>query len=241
MRKSRATRPPGRHDGLVPGPAGYHAPKCGEQRQAMGERSTARWAAPVAVLVALLPSGALAQGTCRAPGTIAPGGGIVRGTTAGVGQTSGTCNAGVAPEAIFRWTPSFTGVAIIDTCSPDTGFDTVVYVRRDSCATGAELACNDDADGGGGVCGLASRLLVPVQSGRQLFVFVDGFDDQAGAFTLSAASAPGSCGDPTPVPPEGGSFSVSPSGPSGAQGTCQQDDPPAPEQVFAWTPPFSGA
>ena len=130
-------------------------------------------------------------------------GGTFTGTTAGASAETGSCAAqsGLAPEQVFRWTPTASGTATISTCGAATGFDTVVYVREASC-TGTEVACSDDADGCGTGDGCATAdhhgsVVTPtVTAGQTYFIVVDGFAGSCGgsegAFTLSV------------VPPAGG-------------------------------------
>ena len=54
----------------------------------------------------------------------------------------------------------------------------MLYLRRDDCRAGAEVACNDDA------CGRASRLTPTVTAGTTYFIVVDGRDAASGRFRL---------------------------------------------------------
>src|SRR5207244_3619793 len=109
---------------------------------------------------------------------------------------SGTCSASSAnsPEAVYQWTPNATGTAVLDTCGAK--FDTVLYVRS-ALTGGTELACNDDAAGGG--CGpsgrFGSRLSLNVTAGTTYTVVVDGFNSGAkGAYTLVVVAPSGGPG-----------------------------------------------
>ena len=134
--------------------------------------------------VAPSPSG----GTCAAPIAIPADGGTFTGTTSGTGALRGSC-AGTSsgPERVYRWTPTVSGRAVIETCSAvGTDFDTIVYLRRADCTVGAEVGCNDDT----GSCVTAepstyhgSRLAPSVTAGETYFIVVDGFNE-SGAFTL---------------------------------------------------------
>jgi len=79
----------------------------------------------------------------------------------------------VLSEQLFRWTPATSGTATIDTCGPDTNYDTVLYVRKDDCF-GPELACNDDSDTCPG-----SRVTPTVVAGESYLIVVDGFGKPA--------------------------------------------------------------
>jgi len=129
----------------------------------------------------------LAPDPCAAPAVIPAEGGTVQGVTAGPGALVGSCAAATAgaPEAVFQWTPATSGVASLTTCGAGTGFDTVVYVRSDSCA-GPEIACNDDTpacDTGDG-CERAdhhgSVVHVDVAAGETYWIVVDGYAGSCG-------------------------------------------------------------
>src|SRR5207237_8414207 len=90
----------------------------------------------------------LAVALLLAQTAIPPAGGAVTGTTSGASRYSGSCAAtptANAPDAVFSWTPAASGTATFNTCSANTKFDTVLYVR--SSLSGGDLACNDDTSG----------------------------------------------------------------------------------------------
>jgi glucose/arabinose dehydrogenase len=182
-------------------------------------------------------------GQCGNPAVIPPGGGEVAGTTSGPSLQAGTCGkSGLGPEQAFQWTPAESGTAIIETCG--TAFDSVLYLRSGACASGAQLACNDDTLGcaGGGHPGHGSRIALSVTAGETYFIVVDGYNGAAGDFTLrvTAPGAPlGDCADPWVVPPAGGVFTGTTAGAGFQAGTCGKSAA-APEQVFRWTPEASG-
>ena len=73
-----------------------------------------------------------------------------------------------------------------------TGFDTVLYLRRDTC-TGAQVACNDDEDLAHGVTG--SLLRATLDPGTY-YVVLDGWDAAAfGDFTLTTTITPAPAND----------------------------------------------
>jgi hypothetical protein len=73
-----------------------------------------------------------------------------------------------------------------------------VYLRQSPCASGPELACNDDTTGCSTASGAAhgSRLLPTVQAGTTYFIVVDGYGGRSGTFSLTVAP-PGSAGTTT--------------------------------------------
>ncbi len=83
-------------------------------------------------------------------------------------------------DVFFRYVPTFTGMALIDTCSNGATdmADTVLNVF-DDCFFGSELACSDDS------CGLLSRVWVPVTEGVPVFIRVAGFGASFGTGVLN--------------------------------------------------------
>jgi len=119
---------------------------------------------------------------------IPAGGGTFSGTTSGSSAQTGTCGStGSAPEQVYQWTPNASGTATIQTCGAGTNFDTVLYIRNGSCATGSELpgGCNDDACPNSTGLVRASRLTPTVTAGQTYFIIVDGYSTSSGSFTLS--------------------------------------------------------
>jgi hypothetical protein len=128
---------------------------------------------------------------CGHPTVVPAPGGTITGTTSGVGSLGAICGGAQAPEVAFQWTPDRSGTALIDTCGSGTTYDTVLHLRSDSCESGAEAACNDDActNATGNV--RASRITPTVVAGTTYVIVVDGFGDEAGTFTLTVT--PPSC------------------------------------------------
>ena len=134
---------------------------------------------------------------CAFPSEVPADGGSFAGATtdASTGELAGSCGRfGYAAERVYRWTPAVSGTARIDTCDDsETTYDTVVYVRSDSCLDGEQVACNDDSIG----CKTTlegkprgSRVKLDVVAGQTYFVVVDGSDGAAGSFVLTV-EAPG--------------------------------------------------
>jgi CSLREA domain-containing protein len=125
---------------------------------------------------------------CANATTIPAGGGTFQGTTSDVGALAGTCAATASsPERAFVWTPSASGTATIATCGAATEFDTVLYVRTGSCASGAQLACSDDGCGDPAL-DPGSRLTPTVAAGTTYFIVVDGKNGAQGDFSLSVTA-----------------------------------------------------
>jgi len=134
-------------------------------------------------------------GTCASPTVLPAGGGSVLGATSGSGGVSGTCGGAGAPEKVFSWTPTRSGVATLQTCSTtQTTYDTVLYLRDTTCA-GAELACNDDTAGCGTTTDVSnphrgSKVTPTVTAGHTYIVVVDGYGANSGSFSLTVTAPP---------------------------------------------------
>jgi hypothetical protein len=131
------------------------------------------------------------SGTCVAPIVLPAAGGTFAGATSGTSALAGTCNASnVAPEMVYRWSPTRSGQALISTCGGGTSYDTAVYVRSGSCA-GTELACNDDTPGcanGEPSSYHGSSISLSVTAGATYVIVVDGYADRRGTFTLNVVA-----------------------------------------------------
>jgi hypothetical protein len=173
---------------------------------------------------------------CSGAAVVSPNGGSYNGTTSGSSSLGGTCGGGSAPENVYSWTPSSSGLATISTCG--SSYDTLLYVRSGSCSAGPEVACDDDA------CTPGSTLMVNVTAGTTYYIVVDGYSSSAGSYTLNvtppgAGGGSGTCGSPILVPASGGTFNSTTSGNSGQSGSCGGGS--APEKVYSWTPSASGS
>ena len=132
---------------------------------------------------------------CQAVATLPPNGGTFVGTTSGTGVLAGSCGSSLqAPERVYQWTPSSSGVATIHTCSGFTTYDTVLHLRSSSC-TGQELACNDDAPcATSGSTNLGSRITRTVTAGQTYYIVVDGYNGSGGTYALTV-EPPTNCGN----------------------------------------------
>src|SRR5437773_961136 len=132
-------------------------------------------------------SAALA-GDCSSPTVIPAPGGTFSGTTSGTSALAGSCgNSEGSSEQVFRWTPTVSGTATIQTCGAGTTFDTVLYLRRGACASGPEVAagCNDDTCANASGLFRASRITPTVTAGQPYFIVVDGYAGATGTFSLT--------------------------------------------------------
>jgi len=125
---------------------------------------------------------------CAGPTPIPAAGGTFSGTTSGTSTQAGSCgSSGTSPEQVFQWTPLASGTATIQTCGAGTSFDTVLYLRSGSCASGPEVAagCNDDACTNATGLNRASRLTPTVTAGQTYYIVVDGYGGAQGTFSLT--------------------------------------------------------
>lgn len=97
-------------------------------------------------------------------------------TVGGVDRLTPPCEGSSTPETNFRWVAPFTGVVEFNTLG--SNFDTVLHVRRGGCG-GDPVACNDD------FFDVQSRVILEVEAGEVFTISVDGFDGEAGNFTLN--------------------------------------------------------
>ena len=121
-----------------------------------------------------------------------------------VGSTIGTTATGDPTSACGAETPSGgggvfytivgTGANITaTTCSPNTNFDTTLFIYSGSCGA---YTCVDSNDDTGGSCSIASTVTFPTLAGTTYYIFVTGYlATDRGAFTLRAT-----CATPPPVP-----------------------------------------
>ncbi len=85
---------------------------------------------------------------------------------------AGTCGGGGGEIAVEYVAPTDGTLTVTTVREAGTTHDSLLYARRGLCLdTGAQAACNDDADST-----LQSTITFPVVSGEVIYVFVDGFN-----------------------------------------------------------------
>lgn len=136
-----------------------------------------------------LPVAVSGNEDCSTAHVIPETGGVFTGdTTAMAGDYTTSpladCGLGAAsPDAVFRLDLSARKRVIATT--DGSAFDTVLYVHRDACTSGAELFCNDD-DPAGGITSMIDRVF---EAGTYFFV-VDGWGMvSGGAYVLDVVVA----------------------------------------------------
>ncbi len=145
--------------------------------------------------------GAAASGctSCQAIATLPADGGTFVGVTSGTGSMTASCGStGPSPERVYRWTPTTSGQAVIQTCGNGTLYDSVVHVHSATCG-GAELACNDDTAGcttGEPNDHHGSHVSLTVTAGQTYVIAVDGYNGARGTYTMTV-TPPTVCGNGT--------------------------------------------
>jgi hypothetical protein len=119
-------------------------------------------------------------GTCESPIVLTPG--TVNGTTArGESENEGSCGRSDSKEIVYRFEVTERQRVTFDV---HPRFDAVLYVRKDECGeTSSEVGCNDDAPNQD-----RSKLDLVMEPGTY-FVFVDGYNHEAGQFRMTVTTS----------------------------------------------------
>ena len=108
------------------------------------------------------------------PDFFVPAPGNFFGVTTGAGND---CNLRPSEDHIYLAFLPAPGTWMIETCSPATSFNTVLYVGATCC--GQQFGFNDNA------CGLQSQVVVNVPQPTQVFITIEGFSPgQSGQYEL---------------------------------------------------------
>ncbi len=123
-----------------------------------------------------------ALGTCEAPIPLSPG--TVSGSTArGEDANTGSCERSDARELVYELDVTQRQRVVLDV---EAHFDSILYIRKDACTDAeAEIDCNDDAPSSGRNHSRIERVLDP----GKYFIFVDGYNQESGAFKLTLSTA----------------------------------------------------
>lgn len=113
--------------------------------------------------------------------------------------TASCVSTATAPDVWFKYTPTCTHTALLDTCG--SSYDTVLSVYTGACGSLSQIACNDDS------CGFQSRLSVNLTGGVTYYIRLGGFSSAAGAYVLNIGQIPApandSCQNAAPVTIDG--------------------------------------
>jgi hypothetical protein len=98
---------------------------------------------------------------------------------------------GMLNDVFFVYESTGNGTVTLETCSPDTTFDTRLAVYVAGCGSIMPYACNDDAAG----CGVLSYLTFEATCGGEYLIQLGSYDGTTGLAALSVSQA-GTCGPP---------------------------------------------
>jgi hypothetical protein len=149
-------------------------------------------------------------------------------TSTGDNSGGAACGGLGGNDEAWTFTAPNDGVFVFDTIGSAT--DTILYLLDGDC-NGASLGCNDDASG------TASALTVPLTSGQDIVVVVDG-DGVGGAYTLNVSE------DVCPDQDIGNAFPFTTMGSTaGASNTTTGScgGGAAPDHAFLWEAPAAGS
>ncbi|GAB2945781.1 hypothetical protein GCM10027048_08560 [Hymenobacter coalescens] len=111
--------------------------------------------------------------------------GTTNGATATADPTADCSGTSIDQGGVFYTLTGTGGSITISTCDAATDFDTKLFVYRGSCGSFTCLDGNDDSS-----CGIASTVSFTSVIGETYYVFVSGWDEEAGSFGLLATCAP---------------------------------------------------
>jgi len=99
----------------------------------------------------------------------------------------GFCGTSNTAPGVWYIVTGVNGQVSVDTCRPETNFDTKISVFRGSCGSLTCVDGNDDAaaDSSCSPDSLDSRVWWTASASQQYFVLVHGFEDETGEFGLS--------------------------------------------------------
>jgi len=158
---------------------------------------------------------------------------VLQGSTLGQADLhEGSCG-GSGPDLGIGFVAPEDGLYTFTTNGSD--FDTVLYVLDGAACGGAELACDDDSGNS-----TQSTLSLPLSSGQEVVVMVDGYQAAAdGAFSLAVKVQQDACNNVETIPAGVPTAYVGvTAGSSTVEGSCGGEV--APEAVLEWTAPQAG-
>ena len=127
-------------------------------------------------------------GTCEAPYPLSLGA-TIGNTRRGEADHAGGCASSESKELVYRLEVTRRQRVTIEV---DPQFDSVLYVRKESCADAeAEVVCNDDSTSGAGKRGTSSKgsRVDEVLDPATYYVFVDGYGAESGPFHMNVTVA----------------------------------------------------
>jgi hypothetical protein len=139
-----------------------------------------------------------------------------------------TCGSGSSPDVAWEWIAPKSDYYAFDTAG--SSFDTVLALRDGACE-GAELACNDNADGTP-----QSKVIQKVSQGQRVVAIVDGNVGEQGSAVLNINRVTCPSTDLTTQPLPAQLSTVG--GPNAHTGACGGDGNP--EKAVRYTPATAG-
>src|SRR5918999_3681065 len=109
-------------------------------------------------------------------GTTGSTGGVNTEATKEPGEPNHGDNAG-GHSVWYSWTAPLSGSVLMDTCT--ASFDTLLAAYQGASVASLTMLASDDDS-----CETGSRIAFQVTSGQEYRIAVDGFDGEAGTFTL---------------------------------------------------------
>jgi hypothetical protein len=173
------------------------------------------------VNVAIAPAPVPANDTCAGAATLTMSGSLatVAGDTSSAGDDNPGCAGSAGPDVWYTFSiPSgMDHVVYFDTVDGGA-WDSVLHLRRGTCAASATVACSDNA------CGGSRSQLTAVLSGGTYYLVVDGASAAAsGAFTLRHQAS--MCSRGTLIGADGRFCGATPGQGNDSTGTCQTGGP----------------
>ncbi len=105
-------------------------------------------------------------------------------TTSATADTAGEglCDSPATPEVVYRVTPPDSGSLVV---ALDPSFDASLYIRTSCTSAASELICAEE-----GLSGDLELAQIDVSAGNTYYVFVDGWDGDAGAYNVEFTLLP---------------------------------------------------
>ena len=124
--------------------------------------------------------------------------GSVTGDTSGLSADYvGSCGTSTSNDAVYMINPDVDGRVSVDLGgSVTTNFDSVLYVRTDCADQASELQCDDTYTAG------AETLEFDATANTPYYIFVDGYTQESGPYTLNVTLLPKGCGNGIQEPGE---------------------------------------
>ena len=113
-------------------------------------------------------------------------------TTGAINNYTGSCGGtGGAPDHVYSYIPSQNGTLDITLCGGSTDYDTKLFVIKDDCLTGTEVACSDDECANPPVftqAWISELSAVPVVANTTYYIIIGGWSTtSSGNYTINVS------------------------------------------------------